>query len=350
MLNLEDLWFEKRPSLFTKLLLAGLTPLETAYKAGLHIGARRQKPLRVDCPVVSIGNLTVGGNGKTPLVMELARILDGEGKRVAIISRGYGRKSKGTRVVHVPGSSSSDFRAAGDEPSLMSRRCPYACVVVGEDRVDAARLAVETWKPDVILCDDAFQHRRLYRDLDVLAVHAHRGFGNRRLLPAGPMREPMAAASRAQLLVFSYATDEDPADLRAEHGIDDSMPAVCCSMDVSGLVNRDFEITTDPMPGRVIAVSAIANPSGFLASLKSLGVDVVGDIRWRDHHRASSSEWKKVAALVDSTGADAVVLTEKDLVCLGDMDAGVDVFGLRIDVEWRDGADLNLVRDMLLAL
>ncbi len=348
LVDLEKLWFEKRPSLATSLARTSLKPLEALYKVGLSLADRSKDPMRVGCRVISIGNLTVGGNGKTPLVMELAGILDHANKKVAIVSRGYGRSSKGTRVVYVPGSPKPDFRLAGDEPTLMSIRCPYACVVVGEDRADAAGLAVDTWHPDVILCDDAFQHRALYRDLDMLAVHAQRGFGNGRLLPAGPMREPTGAVVRAGLVIFTYAQDESVESLHQRHGIASSVPSVRCSMNAGKLVTVDFETAKAPLPKKVVAASAIANPAGFAYSLRSLGLDVVSEVGWRDHHRVSVSQWARIKHLVDSSGADAVVVTEKDLVCMGGLDLDFDVFALRIDVRWRDEKDRNLVEGLIL--
>jgi len=157
--SIDSVWYRTDRhdiSLAGRALGLGLAPLAWAYRASMAARSRLVRPERVDRPVISVGNLTAGGSGKTPLVMELVGLLGSGDRRVAVVSRGYGRKTRGSRVVHVAGGRMPAAEVAGDEPALMAARLHFACVVVGEDRVDAARLAIDSCRPDAIVCDDAF--------------------------------------------------------------------------------------------------------------------------------------------------------------------------------------------------
>jgi tetraacyldisaccharide 4'-kinase len=155
----------------------------------------------LDCPVVSIGNLTLGGTGKTPAVELAVQTLAELGYRPAIVSRGYGRGSAGIQVVADTASIRLDAEEAGDEPFLLARRLPGIPVVVGGNRHRAAVEAVDRFAVNAIVLDDGFQHRTLRKDLEVVMARAERPWGNGHLLPAGPLREPLAALGRADLVV-----------------------------------------------------------------------------------------------------------------------------------------------------
>jgi tetraacyldisaccharide 4'-kinase len=316
-----------------------LQPLAWPYRAGLAASRAGARPVRVGRPVIAVGNLTVGGSGKTPLVIELVGLLGGLGARVAVLSRGWGRASRGTRVVRVPGTAAIDVRSAGDEPALIATRCPAAAVVVGEDRVDAARLAIETWRPDVLVCDDAFQHRRLARDRDLLAVHARRGLGNRRLLPAGPLREPPAAASRADWLVFSHAGDAEPEALRRRHRLVSGPAAAACDFAPAGLVRtaqlRPWE---GELPGRVVAACGVADPTGFGSALQRFGLEVVELLALADHRPLGPRRLARLAERVRRVEADALVVTEKDLIKVAQPPPGLRLAALRLEARWPAGS------------
>lgn len=324
-----QLWYHRKH----RVVGAALAPLEWAYRAGLAIARAGGSPRKVGKPVISVGNLTVGGSGKTPLVIELVRMLGQAGKRVAVVSRGYRRRTSGLLVVHTPGGPVRPVDEAGDEPVLISLRCPDAGVVVGEDRVAACRLAVERFDPDVILCDDAFQHRKLHRDLDIVAVNARYGLGNVHLLPRGPLREPRSAIGRANLVIFTHAPGADAAYLRRI--VPSNIPSAECAFIPTGLTEgADLRPATPSIGRPVIAACAIAHPEGFFETCRKAGLTVAGTRAFSDHHRYSPSDVRGLADLASQLGASAVVVTQKDMVRLASWDSPVQFLALRIQAEW----------------
>lgn len=235
--------------------------------------------------VISVGNLIVGGAGKTPLVIYLAQWAQAAGHRVAVISRGYGRSR--TTPVSFDASALPDVALVGDEPRLIARRTG-ARLYVDRDRVRAA-LAAARAGADVVILDDGFQHRRLARDVD-LVVHVENA-GH--VLPWGPNREPISGLRRASL-VFNGPSADDPAGERV----------------VRAVTGPDAQVLR--LDGRqVIALAAIARPARFLATLRAQGAVVVESVFFPDHHRFSAAELARVEALAQRTGA-LVVTTEKD--------------------------------------
>ena len=198
------------PSQFRS-LAACLLSVSHAYSAGMRFwrwtylsGLRKRK--RLARPVISIGNLTVGGTGKTPFTICLARSLQQKGYRPAIISRGYKRRGDRRAMIVSDGSGiHSNAYWAGDEPVLMAGALPGVPVVVGSDRFEAGKLAITRFNPDMLLLDDAFQHLRLYRDLDILLMDAAQPLGNGFVFPRGTLREPADAAGRADVVVMTRA-------------------------------------------------------------------------------------------------------------------------------------------------
>lgn len=303
-------WYRPRPGL---LLL--LVPLAWAYGVGVRLwhglfdlGLRR--PVRVaGARVISVGNLVVGGAGKTPVVIELARRALGAGHLVAVLSRGYGRASGAVRSFSA--AALPPVVEVGDEPRLIARRCPGVTVWVGPDRVALARRAVAAGAT-VLLLDDGFQHRRLARDEDVLVDG---GAGNGWLLPVGPLREPSSARRRATLI---WGRDGQPGDVEARHAL----------RRVRGPDGR--EEPAEVLRGqRVVALSAIARPDRFAAALRALGAEVVAERAFGDHHVFSARELAAVTQLASRHGA-RVVTTEKDAERLPD---GLDAWVAVLEVE-----------------
>ena len=187
-----------------------MRPLAGLY--GLAIGRRNHRydsgaaeVFRLDRPVISIGNIVVGGTGKTPTVLYLVRWLQHQGQKVCVLSRGYRRRSRGMVVVSDGERIRAGVEEAGDEPMLLAQQLPGAIVVVDSDRVRAGRHALQHFRPDLFIIDDGFQHRRLHRDLDIVTFKEEGDLGNGWMLPAGPLREPLKALGRAGLLWFNGA-------------------------------------------------------------------------------------------------------------------------------------------------
>jgi len=341
---LERLWYPGEAPGGQRLLRAVTTPLSWAYRAGL--AARPgPRPGKAGRPVIAVGNLTAGGSGKTPLVIELVASLLRKGVRVAVLSRGYGRSGRGIRVVNPPAGDWGTPDEVGDEPVLIARRCPGAVVVVGADRVAAGRYAVQQFRPDVLVCDDAFQHRRLYRDLDVLAVHARLGFGNGRLLPRGPLREPVEQVRRAGLVVFTHA---DPADtvagLRRRHWLPEIIPAAHCMFSPNGWVQGPgLEPLDLPRGTAVLAACGVAHPEVFFESCRQAGLELLQTRSYGDHQTWTRRTVARLRAEAGRLGAKAVVVTEKDLVRMPQHGEGPGVVALRLEARWPDDAGLAVV-------
>ncbi|HEV2229857.1 MAG TPA: tetraacyldisaccharide 4'-kinase [Steroidobacteraceae bacterium] len=295
--RLERLWYEDSAG------AALLAPLAWVYAAltGVRRSAYRLGLLRarrLARPVVVIGNLTVGGTGKTPLTIHLARELGAAKLKVGIVSRGYGRRGREARYVHAD----SDWRDVGDEPVIIARRtgCP---TMVAADRVAAARTLIARGA-DVILSDDGLQHLRLPRDCAIVVIDGSRGFGNGRLLPQGPLREPAAALGRADVVVVNG---------EPEHGtLGQVLPAGTLTMRLVAqpAVRLDGRGSPSELAAfrgrRVHAVAGIGNPQRFFGELTGLGLEVIAH-PFPDHHPFTARE-------LDFADELPILMTEKDAV------------------------------------
>lgn len=267
---------------------------------------RRQHLAR---PVVSVGNLSMGGTGKTPVVAAVAQWLVDQGERPAILSRGYGRAEVADGVVVVADGSQvrEGVDRSGDEPLMLARQVPGAAVCVSPDRYLAGTLAERQLGCTVHVLDDGFQHLQLARDLDVL-VTTMGEIPKGRVIPMGRLREPMDAAARAQVLVVSDATAGAAATEAWSLGISQSCGARR-TLGTPVAVGRARENI-----GQVLAVAGIANPSRFVAALGDSGWTVADSVVFPDHHRYSRADVDRIAGTLHTSGADAVFTTDKDAV------------------------------------
>ncbi len=287
---------------------------------------------RLNHPVISVGNLTIGGTGKTPLVIELARRLSDAGHRPVILSRGYWRRSRGVVVVSRGRGPEVDWSVSGDEPQLMAIRLPGVAVVVGNDRYAAGRRAEQEGLGDLFLLDDGFQHRKLHRDVDLVAIDPAEWAGPDTLLPTGRWREPRSAIRRAT----AACVQRGLGDLGEE--VDAPVPAFDVDTVVDGFV-RDGELyPVDHLAGcRVTGFAGIAKPERFFRTLERLGVEVVERRAFPDHHRFAKKDLERL-------GGDVQITTEKDAIRLG---PGAYYF-LRISANIRFFNDLHaLIADRI---
>ena len=290
---------------------------------------------RAGIPVISVGNITTGGTGKTPMVIYVAKMLRSLDKRVAIVSRGYGRDEH-----------SDATRSVNDEALELEHRLPDVPHLQDPDRSRMAAIAVEELESEVILMDDGFQHRRLYRDLDIVLIDALVPFGYGRLLPRGLLREPVSSLARAQLVVVTRCDTIDQPELeKLVAGLKacNSSAAIATARTVCGeWIQYDNErAEPGPVSGdRVFAFCAIGNPSGFRHSLHQAGVEICGAREFPDHHNFSREELEQVAAEARAAGANYVVCTHKDLVKVGvNRLGGIPVHAMLIELEMVTGSD-----------
>jgi tetraacyldisaccharide 4'-kinase len=301
-------WWQRHPPAWSAPLLA----LSAVYRAGAAVHRAAVRPVKLELPVISVGNLTVGGAGKTPVTLELAQRLSARGSRPAILSRGYGRRSRD--ALEVLPDTPADL--AGDEPLLLARR---GCMVfVGPRRAELAGLARRRGA-DVILLDDGLQHHALARDLDVIVADASNPFGNGRLLPAGPLREPPSALRRVPRGLVWLTWCDQPRDPRTS-----ALAGFPC-------VESAYAARADLRGKRVFLFAGIARPERFAATVRGLGAEIAGTRWFPDHHPFSAHELAQVRA----AGA-LPVTTEKDLARIAHPDG---IVAVRLEMRILRGED-----------
>jgi tetraacyldisaccharide 4'-kinase len=308
----------------------GFTPAETPLVGALSLGyrallggrewlyARRVlHSRRLDRPVVAIGNLTVGGTGKTPAVMLAVETLQELGHRPAVVSRGYGRRTDGVQVVADTAAIRLEPEDAGDEPFLLARRLPGVPVVVGANRAEAAALAIRRFDATSIVIDDGFQHRTLAKNLEIVMARAVRPWGNGRLLPAGPLREPLTALGRADLVVATgAASGQETAEVtraveRHAPGVP-VVPAVYVATECWDAHRMETVALDDLAGARVLAFAGIGAPTGFARTVAEVGATALDVVTFGDHHWYSPADLAALVGRARALGADALVTTEKD--------------------------------------
>jgi tetraacyldisaccharide 4'-kinase len=313
----------------TPVVTAGLSALSVAYRAALAVRnlAYRWRLLhtgRLPCPVVSVGNLTLGGSGKTPTVELAVRTLQEMGALPAVVSRGYGRATRGVHVVADRDGVRVDTRTAGDEPLLLAERLPGVPVVVGENRYEAGRVAVERCGATALVLDDAFQHRTLAKDLEILVVQGRAPWGNARVFPRGMLREPLSALARAHLVVVTNPAGPEPvaavtatvrrfnpsaAVLAARYQVQDALETQSGRrLPVSELAGR-----------RLIAFAGLGSPQGFADTVDAASVRRVGFVEYPDHHWFTERDLSELARDARAAGAQGLITTEKDWVRVRDL-------------------------------
>jgi tetraacyldisaccharide 4'-kinase len=277
---------------------------------------------RLQGTVVSVGNLSAGGSGKTPFVMLLGELLKARGIKFDVLSRGYGRKSRGVRLVD-PAGLALDF---GDEPLLIARKLQVP-VIVGEDRYEAGNFAESKFGPQIHLLDDGFQHRRLARDFDIVLVTPQDA--SDRLLPAGRLRESLGSLRRADAIVLASGASAE-------------------SFPVEGrLVWRARRgIVPENTPPRPVVFCGIARPQNFVLQLRSANIEPVAEAFYRDHHAYEEKDIRELLALKQRSEAGGFVTTEKDAVNLGPYLAALEPLSVvPVRMELADAA--NAVDTML---
>jgi tetraacyldisaccharide 4'-kinase len=292
-----------------------------------HRGLRRHQDLitkrRRELPVfvISVGNLVVGGTGKTPFTLWLAKHLHSLGWTVAILSRGYKRKDAGIARVPLTGASFSRVSAFGDEPVLMAHRAKPVPVWVGKDRWTAGTLAIQRDGANVLILDDGFQHLALRRNLDLVMLDARKPLGNGALLPLGPLREPSDHLDRADAVVLSRADDpEQTANAHAKiTGWFPEKPVFSCTHRLSSLsvgIDRR-EVPLEALRGKkVVAFAGIAGPEGFFHLLKEAGAVVEHGFSFPDHHHYRETDLLMLLKAMEDCASPFLITTEKDMVRL----------------------------------
>ncbi|HVG35115.1 MAG TPA: tetraacyldisaccharide 4'-kinase [Pyrinomonadaceae bacterium] len=301
---------------------------------------------RIDATVISVGNITTGGTGKTPLVEWLARaVASRSGKRVCILTRGYGRADERERVIVSDGERLlADARLGGDEPRLLAESLTGVAAVISDaDRVAAARWAIEHLASEVFILDDGFQNLRIARDLDIVTVDATAPFGGGRMLPRGRLREPARGLARADVVIITRADQVNEIDkLRREiERLSGGRPTFLSRTRTRGLLPLSPDDTgawDSSSPRTVAAFCAIGNAGAFFAHLKTDGHQLVYTRAFPDHHVYSQSDVQTIEEQARSLGAQALLTTAKDGVKLRALKFDLPCFVVEIEIEI-DGED-----------
>lgn len=294
--------------------------------------------------VISVGNLSVGGTGKTPVVMHLAKMLAAKGKKVAVLTRGYAREGQEPfRVVKANDSA----REVGDEPLLMARTLDPIAVVVGKDRVQSGTWAIQNLGADTLLLDDGFQHRKLKKDVEIVLLDATHPFGNRRLLPRGILREPASSLHRADgvLLTKIEQCEITNSESELEERLRRLHPraAIARIAYVPGPLKRlgkEEALAVSELAGKAVAAfSGLASPASFRRTLEGLNARIVLEKRFPDHHYYTDDEVRRLVEEARKAGAWGLVTTEKDAVRIPRMESAIPIWVLSIEIEIRTGGD-----------
>lgn len=294
--------------------------------AGFSCGIFSKKKL--DCYVISLGNITVGGTGKTPTAQRLAKEIRDMGFKVVILNRGYRAKWQGEIGIVSDGQTlHMDAATAGDEAYMLAKHLPNVPVLIGPERAKTGQYAVEHFGAEVAILDDGYQHWQLERDLDVVLIDAVNVFGNGHILPRGTLREPISHLERADVCLLTKVDQAEPGSIQfirkkiAEHGreplIVESIhqPQSCIELSewTKNIASEGTPIST--IKGkRVVALSAIGNPASFEQTLSNAGAEVIESFRFPDHHEYTLEEMQDAIEQARRQGAEALVTTEKDAV------------------------------------
>lgn len=297
---------------------------------------------KVDAPVVSIGNITTGGTGKTPLVAWLSNYFTSRGIATAVLTRGY--KLAG-----------SDF---ADEPAMLAKAAPKAKVVVNSDRFAGAQKAISEYEAKLLIMDDGFQHRALKRDVDVVAIDATNPFGCDRLLPAGFLRESVRSLKRAHAVVITRINQSQPEKIEEiKSRISDINPdivfASAVHKPVCAKLIKDERIGLDELAGKKLyAFCGIGNPDAFFQTLEELSLNIVGARVYNDHHRYTDTDIAAICQDGRYKQADMIITTQKDwiktaLLCIDKFD--IPIAFLSVELEFVSGREeiINLIESAM---
>lgn len=316
-------------SAFTYPYSAVLNTRNFLYKNGVL------KSTRLPVKVISIGNITTGGTGKTPLVESMARCLLEKNKKVAILSRGYGSNN--------PLQKNSDN--VNDECLILKENLQDVPVLAGKDRVSNGEKAIREFGVDCLILDDGFQHFRIKRDLDIVVIDSLNPFGAENLIPRGSLREPLKNLGRADLFIISHSDQSKEQTIKSIYtklnNVNNDAP-VCESIHrpvhIENITDGSI-LEPEWLKGkRIYGLSAIGNPESFTYTLKELGANLIKHKKFHDHHNYNREEIGDIVSEAKALGADAIVVTQKDIVKIRNMDIkDFNILSLKIEMQITKG-------------
>ena len=296
------------------------------------------------CKVISVGNITVGGSGKTPTVEYLSRYLQSKGKKIGIISRGYRRKSKSTLIVTDGKTKQQSWQDFGDEPYLLAQNLKNIPIIVGESRYEAGMKMIENFDPDIIIMDDGFQHVSLYRDLDIVLINSKDTKTTHRLIPAGKLREPLSNLSRADLIILSKSNVHKSSDYLINIIENINRPILNNKIELQDVLispKGDKNNLSNLNKEKIYIFSALGDHTGFEKTMNNTGAIIVGHSKYPDHHNYSSEDLKNIEQVAKNNNANFLITTEKDLVKINNYKGEMSLYAVRIKLVFEPETLLN---------
>ncbi len=288
------------------------------------------KKAKVNAAVVSVGNITTGGTGKTPLVAWLCNYFADKNVKTAVLTRGYRLKS-------------SDL---ADEPVILAKNCPNTEIIINTNRTEGAKKAITEYNAKLLVMDDGFQHRKLARDVDIVAVDATEPFGRGKFLPAGLLREPLGSLKRADAVVITRINQTQPEKIdKIKKTISKINPSIVFASaihkPICAKLIKDRQLSIEELKGkRLYAFCGIGNPDAFFQTLSELALNIVGKRVYNDHHRFSQSDIAEICRDGRSRKAEMIITTQKDWIKTALLDIGnfdVPIAYLAVELEFIDG-------------
>lgn len=344
MINWQRIWDdEENTSRYSPLRIMA-SPLSCFYLLAVNIrnwlyDQKILKEVKLACPVISVGNITVGGTGKTPCVIMLAQLLQRNGYKPAVISRGYGGRS--VQPVNIVADGQKillDSEVAGDEPFLIARALQNVPVITGVERRRTGRVAIDQFGADVLICDDAMQHRQIFRDINLVLFDSRDLKIRKNVLPRGKFREPMSQLKRADAILLTRVDEADPSEQAiAELVQDENIPVFRSIHQPQDMIRGDLreKIQMSSLAGKKIcAFCGIAKPVSFKRILLAARATILAFNVFPDHHRFAANELEQIKEGFIKSGADYLVTTEKDAMRFQNLPEFLkEIFILRIEMK-----------------
>ena len=285
------------------------------------------------CKVISIGNITVGGSGKTPTVEYISNLLQSRGYKVGIISRGYKRKSKSTLVVTDGINKPESWEHVGDEPFLLAHKLENIPIVVGSSKYEAGYMMIEKFQPDVIVMDDGFQHLSLNRDLDIVLVNSKDIRSDHKLIPSGKLREPISNLNRADLIIITKSNIHQPSNYLINKIESFNRPTIYNEIQVDDLIqyrSNESNKLEKLANKKVYLFSALGDNEGFKKIMDKTDMEIVGHSKYPDHHHYTFDDLKDIEQEATKCNAEFLITTEKDLVKINFKNITIDIYAVRM--------------------
>ena len=306
----------------------------------------------LNCKVISIGNITVGGSGKTPTVEYLSNLLQSKGHKVGIISRGYKRKSKSTLVVTDGKKKPESWKHVGDEPFLLAHKLENIPIVVGTSRYKAGSMMIEKFQPDVILIDDGFQHLSLHRDLDIVLVNSKDKRSDHKLIPSGKLREPISNLTKADLIIITKSNIHAPSNYLINKIESFNRPTIYNELQIDSLlqiksnkINKLDKIANK----KVYLFSALGDNESFKKIMGYTDAKIVGHSKYPDHYHYTLDDLNDIEQKATKCNAEFLITTEKDLVKINPQNRKIDIYTVRMKMIFKPDKLFNEYIDNLLS-